>query len=45
MMTLLNGARVSSRAEGKQRARDEGSGGASGMVLNLEMVTTSYDSV
>lgn len=44
-MTLLNGARVSSRAEGKQRARDEGSGGASGMVLNLEMVTTSYDSV
>lgn len=44
-MTLLKGARVSSRAEGKQRARDEGTGGASGMVLDLEMVTTSYDSV
>ncbi|KAG1883932.1 aspartic peptidase domain-containing protein [Suillus subluteus] len=44
-MTLLKGARVSSRAEGKQRARDEGTGGAGGMVLNLEMVTTSYDSV
>lgn len=44
-MTLPKSARVSSRAEGKQRARDEGTGGTGGMVLNLEMVTTSYDSV
>ncbi|KAG1759858.1 aspartic peptidase domain-containing protein [Suillus occidentalis] len=44
-MARLKGPRVSSRAEGKQRARDEGTGGAGGMVLNLEMVTTSYDSV
>ncbi|KAG1728997.1 aspartic peptidase domain-containing protein [Suillus lakei] len=44
-MSLLKGARVSSKAEGKQRARDEGTGGAGGIVLNLEMVTTNYDSV
>ncbi|KAG2123082.1 aspartic peptidase domain-containing protein [Suillus clintonianus] len=43
-MTLPKGAHVSSRAEGKQRARDEGTGGAGGMVLNLEMVATSYNS-
>lgn len=44
-MTLLKSARVSSKAEGKQRARDEGTSGAGGVVLELEMVTTSYDSV
>lgn len=44
-MTLLQSARASSKAEGKQRARDEGTGGAGGVVLELEMVTTSYDSV
>jgi hypothetical protein len=44
-MARLRGPRVPSRAEGKQRARDEGTGGAGGMVLNLDMVTTSYDSV
>lgn len=44
-MTLLKSARVSSKAEGKQRARDEGTGGSGGVVLELEMVTTSYDSV
>ncbi|OJA21438.1 hypothetical protein AZE42_08123 [Rhizopogon vesiculosus] len=37
---------VLSKVEGKQRARfdirDEGSGGAGGIVLNLDMVSTSY---
>jgi len=45
-MTILKGAPVPSKAEGKRRARidirDEGSGGADGIVLNLNMVSTSY---
>jgi len=49
MMSGLLGARASSMAKGKQRAqfniRDDGSGGATGMVLNLDMVSTSYDTV
>jgi hypothetical protein len=43
---VLKGAPVPSGVDGKRRARfgvrDEGFGGADGIVLNLDMVSTSY---